>query len=122
MFFIECSGQSCIHWSIICATFLNSYMELNTVEFNLGEVLDAVVIQGMALSEDRQVPLGRDWPAEVSNLYLYGDNLRLQQVLANFLSSALQFTRPSGGSILLRVIPRVEQIGTRVQIFHLEFR
>ncbi|OAY73612.1 Phytochrome C [Ananas comosus] len=98
------------------------YMELNTVEFNLGEVLDAVVIQGMALSEDRQVPLGRDWPAEVSNLYLYGDNLRLQQVLANFLSSALQFTRPSGGSILLRVIPRVEQIGTRVQIFHLEFR
>lgn len=98
------------------------YMELNTVEFNLGEALNAVMIQGMSLSRERQVPLVHDWPEEVASMYLYGDNLRLQQVLSDFLLNALQFTLPTEGSILLRVIPRKEFIGTVVQVVHLEFR
>lgn len=97
-------------------------MELNTVEFNLGEALDAIMMQGMSLSRERQVPLVHDWPAEVSSMYLYGDNLRLQQVLSEFLLNALQFTPPTVGSISLQVIPRKEIIGTGVQIVHLEFR
>ncbi|XP_010906221.1 phytochrome C [Elaeis guineensis] len=98
------------------------YMELNTVEFNLGEALDAIMMQGMSLSRERQVPLVHDWPAEVSSMFLYGDNLRLQQVLSDFLLNALQFTTPTVGSILLQVLPRKEFIGTGVQIVHLEFR
>nr|UWU45288.1 phytochrome C [Magnolia sieboldii] len=98
------------------------YLEMNTVVFNLGEALEAIITQGMILSRERQVELIRDTPAEVSSMYLYGDNLRLQQVLSDFLSNALKFTSPSEGSIVLRVIPRKEHIGTRVHVVHLEFQ
>ncbi|WOK99688.1 phytochrome C [Canna indica] len=98
------------------------YMELNTVEFNLGEALDAVINQGMILSRERQVALVQEWPVEVNSMYLFGDNLRLQQVLADFLSSSLQFAPVAEGSIILQVIPRKERIGAGVQIVHLEFR
>ncbi|KAG6484381.1 hypothetical protein ZIOFF_052896 [Zingiber officinale] len=68
------------------------YMELNSVEFNLGDAVDAVVSQGMILSRDRQLAVVQDWPAEAE------------------------------GSIILKVIPRKERIGTRVHVVHLEFR
>jgi len=55
-------------------------------------------------------------------MYLYGDNLRLQQVLADYLACTLQFTRPTEGPIVLQVIPRKEHIGSGMQIAHLEFR
>lgn len=95
---------------------------MNGVEFNLGEVVEAVVSQGMSLSREQQVSLVIDSSADLSTMYLYGDNLRLQQVLADFLLNTLQFTSPASGSVLLKVIPRKEHIGTAVQIAHLEFR
>ncbi|PKA50137.1 Phytochrome C [Apostasia shenzhenica] len=98
------------------------YLELNTAEFNLGEILEAVIFQGMNMSRERQVSLVQDSPAEVSSMYLYGDSVRLQQVLADFLLNALQFTPLAEGSVVLRVIPRRQNIGTGVQIVHLEVR
>ncbi|KQK13173.1 phytochrome C [Brachypodium distachyon] len=98
------------------------YMEMNTVEFNLEEALNTVLMQGMSLSKEKQISLDRDWPVEVSSMYLYGDNLRLQQVLADFLACTLQFTQPAEGPIVLQVIPRKESIGSGMQIAHLEFR
>lgn len=99
-----------------------SYLELNTVEFNLGEALDAVINQGRISSREQQLELICDSPAEASTMYLYGDSLRLQQVLSDFLANALRFTPPSEGSVVLKVIPRNELIGTGVHIIHLEFR
>lgn len=99
-----------------------SYTELNTVEFNLGEALETVIVQCKILSRERHLVLSQDWPAEASSMYLYGDNLRLQQVLATYLSAALQFTPTAGGSITFQVKPRKESIGTGVQIVHIEFR
>lgn len=98
------------------------YMEMNTVEFNLEEALNTVLMQGMSLSKEKQISLDRDWPVEVSSMYLYGDNLRLQQVLADYLACTLQFTQPTEGPIVLQVIPRKEHIGSGMQIAHLEFR
>ncbi|XP_051178273.1 phytochrome C [Lolium perenne] len=98
------------------------YMEMNTVEFNLEEALNTVLMQGMSLSKEKQISLDRDWPVEVSSMYLYGDNLRLQQVLADYLACTLQFTQPSEGPIVLQVVPRKESIGSGMQIAHLEFR
>lgn len=98
------------------------YMEMNTVEFNLEEALNTVLMQGMSLSKEKQISLDRDWPVEVSSMYLYGDNLRLQQVLADYLACTLQFTQPGEGPIVLQVIPRKENIGAGMQIAHLEFR
>ena len=97
-------------------------MELDSVEFHLGETLDVVINQVMTLSRERQVVLLQDWSAEVSSMHLYGDNLRLQQILADFLSSALQFAPVSQGSILLQAVARKELTVTGVQIVHIEFR
>lgn len=98
-------------------------MELNSTEFNLGEALEVVINQVMILSRERQIQVIHDSPAEVSSMHLYGDNLRLQQVLSDFLSNALHFTPAfEGSSIALRVTPRKERIGTKIHIVHLEFR
>ncbi|XP_062212437.1 phytochrome C [Phragmites australis] len=98
------------------------YMEMNTVEFNLEEALNTVLMQGMPLSKEKRISIDRDWPVEVSCMYLYGDNLRLQQVLADYLACTLQFTQPAEGPIVLQVIPKKENIGSGMQIAHLEFR
>lgn len=97
-------------------------MEMNTVEFNLEEALNTVLIQGIPLGKEKRISIERDWPVEVSRMYLYGDNLRLQQVLADYLACALQFTQPAEGPIMLQVIPKKENIGSGMQIAHLEFR
>ena len=91
-------------------------------EFNFGESLEAVLGQGMTLSEEKEVPIVLEAPAEASRMNLYGDNLRLQQALSDFLLNALNFTPPCKGSILFRVIPRIERIGMSMQIAHLEIR
>lgn len=104
------------------AVAMCSYLEMNTVEFSLMEALDAVITQGTVQSKERKLPLICDSPAEASTMFLYGDNLRLQQVLSDFLSNVLHFTPPSEGSVVLKVIPRKELIGTGVHIIHLEFR
>ncbi|KAK1297682.1 Phytochrome C [Acorus calamus] len=97
------------------------YLEMNSVEFNLVETLDAVINQGKILGRERNVQIIQDFPADVSYMHLYGDNVRLQQILSDFLLTALQFTPPSEGSVLLRAIPRKERIGTGVHIVHMEF-
>ncbi|BFG25916.1 hypothetical protein CerSpe_121900 [Prunus speciosa] len=99
------------------------YMEMSSSEFNLGEAVEVVMNQVMILSQERQVEVIHDSPAEVSSMLLYGDNLRLQQVLSDFLTNALLFTPVSeGSSIVLRVTPKKERIGMKMHIVHLEFR
>lgn len=99
------------------------YMEMNSSEFYLGGALEVVINQVMILSQERQVQVLHNSPSEVSSMHLYGDNLRLQQVLSDFLSNALHFTPAFEGlSIELRVTPRKECIGTNIHIAHLEFR
>lgn len=98
-------------------------MEMNSIEFNLGEAMEVVMNQVMTLSQERQVQVIHDSPAEVSSMVLYGDNLRLQQVVSNFLTNAIHFTPAfDGSSVVLTVIPTKERIGTKMHIVHLEFR
>lgn len=98
-------------------------MEMNSSEFNLGEILEVVIKQAMILSREQHVQIICDLPAEVSSMHLYGDNLRLQQVLSDFLTNALLFTPAfEGSSIAFRVIPHKERIGMKMHIVHLEFR
>ncbi|XP_022771664.1 phytochrome C-like [Durio zibethinus] len=99
------------------------YMEMNSGEFNLGEALEAVWKQVTITSQERQVDVIRDLPAEVSSMFLFGDNLRLQQVLSDFLTNALLFTPAfEGSSVAFRVFPRKQRIGTKMHIVYLEFR
>ncbi|XVF81433.1 hypothetical protein PTKIN_Ptkin15bG0154500 [Pterospermum kingtungense] len=100
-----------------------SYMEMNSEEFSLGEALEAVLKQVMIMSQQREVQVIQDLPSEVSSTCLYGDNLRLQQVLSDFLTNAILFTPAfEDSSVAFRVIPRKERIGTKIHIVYLEFR
>ncbi|XP_078180391.1 phytochrome C [Carex rostrata] len=103
-------------------TIEQCYLDMNTDEFNLSVTLETVLMQGMRLSKERRIPLEHDWPPEVSSMNLYGDNLRLQQALAEFLTCTLQFTKQAEGPVLFRAIPKKEQLGSAVQIVHLEIR
>ncbi|KAI3890088.1 hypothetical protein MKX03_015968 [Papaver bracteatum] len=99
------------------------YLEMNILEFSLGEALEAVMIQGRPLCQERQLQFIQDIPVEVSSMYLYGDNLRLQQILSNFLINTVRFTPASkDSSVFFTVIPRKQRIGNGVYIVHLEFR
>ncbi|XP_041006035.1 phytochrome C isoform X2 [Juglans microcarpa x Juglans regia] len=99
------------------------YMVMSSGEFSLGEALEAVINQVMILCRERRVQVIHDLPAEVSSMHLYGDNLRLQQVLSQFMTTALLFTPAFEGSLIaFRVNPKKERIGMKIRIVRLEFR
>lgn len=96
---------------------------MSSAEFNLGEVVEVVLNQVTILSNERDVQITYDAPAGVASMYLYGDNIRLQQVLSDFLANVILFTPAfEGSAVLLRLNSRKKRIGSRVQIVHLEFR
>ncbi|GAB4859335.1 hypothetical protein Ancab_010798 [Ancistrocladus abbreviatus] len=98
------------------------YMELNTRAFNLGKALDAVMSQVMILSQEHQVQVIHDSTSGVSSICLTGDNLRLRQVLVDFMTNAVNFTPVSeGSSVTLTVLPRREHLGMKIEVVHLEF-
>lgn len=99
----------------------DGYLELDTIEFTLGTVLDAVVSQGMILSREKGLQLIRDSPEEIRTMCLYGDQLRLQQILSDFLINALRFT-PSEGWVGIKVVPTKRHLGSGVNVMHIEFR
>ncbi|KAI7742029.1 hypothetical protein M8C21_029290 [Ambrosia artemisiifolia] len=99
------------------------YTEVKCAEFKLGECLDVVLNQVKSLSQERKVEVVFDAPEQVSSLSVFGDNLRVQQVLSDFLSNALFFTPEyEGSSITFRVSHKMEHIGAKIQVAHLEFR
>ncbi|GJT15779.1 phytochrome C [Tanacetum coccineum] len=99
------------------------YLEMKCAEFRLGESLEVVLNQVTLLGRERKVEVIYDVPEQVLSLSLFGDNLRLQQVLSDFLSNALNFTpEVEGSSVSFRATHRMEHIGAKIQVAHLEFR
>eukprot|EP01018_Ginkgo_biloba_P009557 Gb_37899 [translate_table: standard] len=97
-------------------------MELDTAEFVLGTVMDAVVSQGMIPLREKGLQLIREIPGEVKTMFLYGDQVRLQQILADFLLNAVRFTPAPEGWVGIKVLPTMKQLGRGIQVVHLEFR
>ncbi|CAH1450145.1 unnamed protein product [Lactuca virosa] len=99
------------------------YTEMKCAEFKLGESLEVVLNQITSLSRERKVEVVYDAPDQVLSLCVFGDNLRLQQVLADFLSNAVNFTPAfEGSSVVFHVTHKMEHIGAKIQVAHLEFR
>ncbi|NYS60024.1 response regulator [Vreelandella salicampi] len=90
-------------------------MELNPEDFNLDELLStlATVVSTTAEKKDIEV-LFRVSP-EVPH-YLWGDDLRLQQVLTNLLGNAIKFTEKG------QVVLEVNQLSADEDDLVLEFR
>lgn len=91
------------------------------VEFTLHEVLVAAISQVMSKSNGKGIHFADDLQEEIMSETLYGDSLRLQQVLADFLSISVSCT-PNGGQIGVAVSLTKDRLGESVQLVHLEFR
>nr|AHZ63977.1 phytochrome [Huperzia lucidula] len=100
----------------------DGYLELDTAEFVMSSVMDAVVSQGMITSREKGLQLIRETPKDMNTMYFFGDQVRLQQILADFLLNAVRFTPPSEGWVAIKVVPSKKRLGTGVHVMHLEIR
>ncbi|CAL5329944.1 unnamed protein product [Camellia sinensis] len=101
--------------------FLRRYLDLEMVEFTLNEVLVAAISQIMMKSNGKGIRIVNDLAEEIMSETLYGDSMRLQQVLADFLSISVNFM-PNGGQLGVTASLTKDRLGESVQLVHLEFR
>lgn len=99
----------------------DGYMELEMVEFTLHKVLVASMSQVMIKSNGKGVRIVNDVTEEAMTETLYGDALRLQQVLADFLSVSINYT-PTGSQLVIAAHLTKDHLGESVQLAHLELR
>ncbi|OWM88050.1 phytochrome B isoform X2 [Punica granatum] len=97
-------------------------LELKKFEFFLGSVINAVVSQVMILLRERGLQLIRDIPDEIKTMAVYGDQLRIQQVLADFLLNIVRCAPSLEGWVEIHVRPSLKQISDGLTVVHTEFR
>ncbi|KAK7259055.1 hypothetical protein RIF29_24649 [Crotalaria pallida] len=102
-------------------SIIDSYYDLEMVEFTVHEVLFASLSQVMAKSKAKGINIINDVREQIMTEALYGDSLRLQQVLADFILASINST-PSGGQVVLAASLTKDQIGKSVHLANLEFR
>nr|P33529.2 RecName: Full=Phytochrome [Mougeotia scalaris]CAA64796.1 phytochrome [Mougeotia scalaris] len=103
------------------ASIEKGYLELETGEFSMATVMNSVVSQGMIQSTQKNLQLYCDTPPDFKSLSVFGDQVRLQQVLADFLLNAVQFTPPSGW-VEIKVEPVVKKLPGGVSVANVDFR
>lgn len=96
-------------------------MDLEMVEFTLHEVLVASLSQVMTKSNAKGIRVVNDVEEKITTETLYGDSIRLQQVLADFLLISINFT-PTGGQVVVAATLTQQQLGKLVHLANLEFR
>ncbi|XP_077219346.1 phytochrome B-like isoform X1 [Tasmannia lanceolata] len=95
---------------------------LDKSEFLLESVMNAVVSQVMILLRERNLQLIRDIPEEIKMMAVYGDQVRIQQVLADFLLNMVWYAPSPDGWVEIQVRPCLKQISDGMEVVHLEFR
>lgn len=96
-------------------------LDLEMKEFSLNDVLTASTSQVMMKSNGKSVRITNETGEEVMSDTLYGDSIRLQQVLADFMLMSVNFT-PSGGQLTVIASLRKDQLGRSVHLAYLEIR
>lgn len=76
----------------------------------------------MLLLKERDLQLIRDIPEEIKTLEVYGDQFRIQQVLADFLMNMVRHAPSPDGWVEIHVSPRLKQISDRLTLLHAKFR
>ncbi|MBA0687360.1 hypothetical protein Goari_014905, partial [Gossypium aridum] len=102
-------------------TIIDGYVDLEMIEFTLHEVLTASISQVMVTSNGKRIQIVNDTAEDVLSETLYGDSVRLQQVLADFLLISVNFT-PNGGQLVVVANLTKDQLGQSVHLAHLELR
>ncbi|KAJ8545359.1 hypothetical protein K7X08_017942 [Anisodus acutangulus] len=99
-----------------------SVVELNMEEFVLGNVVDAIVSQVMILLKEKNLQLLHDIPDQIKTLPLYGDQIKLQRVLSDFLFSVVYHAPSPDGWVEIKVLPGLKLIQDGNELIHLQFR
>lgn len=102
-------------------SIIDGYLDLEMVEFRLHEVLIASMSQVMTKSNARGIRMVNDVAEEIVNETLYGDSLRLQQALADFLLISVNYTQ-TGGQVIVAASLTKDQLGQSIHLAHLELR
>ncbi|XP_057428113.1 phytochrome A [Lotus japonicus] len=100
-------------------SIMDGYLDLEMAEFTLQDVLITSLSQIMARSSARGIRIVNDVAEEIMVEILYGDSLRLQQVLADFLLISINCT-PNGGQVVVAASLTKEQLGKSVHLANLE--
>ncbi|KAK8591283.1 hypothetical protein V6N13_031332 [Hibiscus sabdariffa] len=102
-------------------SIVEGYLDLEMIEFTLNEVLIASISQVMMKSTGKGIRILNDTAAEIMDETLYGDGVRLQQVLADLLLVSVNFT-PNGGQLTVAASLTKDQLGQSVHLAHLKLR
>ncbi|CAA7015617.1 unnamed protein product [Microthlaspi erraticum] len=95
--------------------------ELERAEFFLGSVINAIVSQAMFLLRERGLQLIRDIPEEIKSIAVYGDQTRIQQLLAEFLLSIIRYA-PSQEWVEIHLSQVSKQMADGFSAVRTEFR
>uniref|UniRef100_A0A1J3ELE5 Phytochrome n=2 Tax=Noccaea caerulescens TaxID=107243 RepID=A0A1J3ELE5_NOCCA len=95
--------------------------ELERTEFFIGSVINAVVSQAMLVVREKNLQLIRNIPMEIKSMAVYGDRIRIQQILAEFLLSIVRYA-PTEGSVELSLHPVSKQMADGFSSIRMEFR
>nr|AKX70105.1 phytochrome B [Arabidopsis lyrata subsp. petraea] len=95
--------------------------ELKMAEFFLGSVINAIVSQAMFLLRDRGLQLIRDIPEEIKSIVVFGDQIRIQQLLAEFLLSIIRYA-PSQEWVEIHLSQVLKQAADGFTAIRTEFR
>lgn len=90
-------------------------------EFLLGNVLDAVISQVMISLRERNLQLFHETPEEIKTLPLYGDQIRLQLALSDFLLSVVHHAQLDGW-VDIRISPGLKLIQDGNEFVRIQFR
>ncbi|MDR3204593.1 MAG: response regulator [Deltaproteobacteria bacterium] len=82
-------------------------MSLAPTDFSLGKMIKDVLETSKFLTGEKNIVINYESQGDLPR-YLYGDDVRLRQVLLNIMSNAIKFT--SHGSVSLKVTSENEQI------------
>ncbi|KAM7505905.1 hypothetical protein LguiB_004809 [Lonicera macranthoides] len=97
-------------------------VELKVEEFLLENLIDAIVSQVMTVLKEKNLQLLHEIPDQMKMLSLYGDQIRLQLVLSNFLLNIANHAPSPDGWVEIKVAPRLGLIQDGNELIHLQFR
>ncbi|KAL6990079.1 hypothetical protein U1Q18_015828 [Sarracenia purpurea var. burkii] len=117
---VGCTTEECLGAEV--SEVAQCSLELEKTEFLVGSVIDAVVSQVMILLREKGLQLIRDIPEEIKTLAVYGDQVRVQQVLADFLFNMVRYAPSPQGWVEIQVRPRLKQVSDEITLMHIEFR
>ena len=91
-------------------------------EFLLGNVIDAIVCQVMNLVKEKNLQLVHEIPDEIKTLYLFGDQVKLQLVLSDFLMNLARYAPSPNGWVEIKVSPGLKLIKDGDEYVQLQIR